>query len=185
MRIGSNMFVKIPVVFLLALFLLRGVTVVGQNKAKSSEQIQFSAEDQNVKQPISIPQDAWSILKKDKNVLEVLGSQSLQADQLPRSWFAASEIHLDGPDEGDLVVIGKGLLQGANVTTFWVFAQRPQGLTLVLTVPAHDLSIKPAQTNGYRNIQAMMMTAGRISTATLRFNGKEYRVREDSTKSIH
>ena len=116
--------------------------------------------------------------------MEVLASQNLQADQLPKSWFAASEVRLDGPSEHDFVVIGKGMLQGANVTTFWVFAQGPQGLKLVLTLPAHDLSIKPTRTNGYRNIQAVMMTAGRVSTAELRFDGKEYRVRENRSKSV-
>jgi hypothetical protein len=175
---------KIPVLFLLVISFFCGVGAMSQDKASPSEQRQFSAEDESVKQPISIPPDAWSILKKDSNVLEVLAGQNLQADQLPVSWFAASEVHLDGPNERDLVVIGKGMLQGANATTFWIFVRRPQGLKLVLTLPAHDLSIEPSRTNGYRNIQATMMTAGRVSTAALRFDGEEYRVRSDSTKSI-
>ena len=175
---------KISIHFLVAVCFFCGLGAMGQEKTIPSEQVQFSAEDESVTQPVSIPQDAWSILKKDNNVMEVLASQNLQADQLPKSWFAASEIHLDGPNEHDFVVIGKGMLQGANVTTFWVFAQTPQGLKLVLTLPAHDLSIEPTRTNGYRNIQAVMMTAGRVSTAELRFDGKEYRVRENASKSI-
>jgi hypothetical protein len=158
---------------------------MSQDKSSSSEQVQFSAEDEGVKQSVSIPPDAWSILKKDSSVLEVLASQNLQPDQLPASWFVASEVHLDGPNRRGLVVIGKGMLQGANVTTFWVFTQGPNGLKLVLTLPAHDLSIKSTWTKGYRDIQTTMMTAGRVSTATLRFDGKEYRVSGDSTKSIH
>lgn len=118
-------------------------------------------------------------------MLEILASQNLQADQLPCAWFAASEIHLDGSDKRDLVMIGKGMLQGANVTTLWVFAQRPQGLKVLLTLPAHDLLIKPTRTNGYRNIQAIMMTAGRSFDGDTPFRWKEYRVHEDSTKSIH
>lgn len=175
---------KIPVLFLLVISFFWGVRAMSQDETSPSEQVQFSAEDESVKQPISIPPDAWSILKKDSNVLEVLASQNLKAGQLPASWFVASEVHLDGPNERDLVVIGKGMLQGANLTTFWVFAQSPQGLKLVLTLPAHDLFIEQTRTKGYRNIQAVMMTAGRVSTAELRFDGAEYRVRKDASKSI-
>jgi hypothetical protein len=184
MRTKENMMSKISIHFLVAVSCFWGLGAMSQEKTSPSEQVQFSAEDENVKHPISVPQDAWSILEKDNNVLEVLASQGLQADQLPASWFAASQIHLDGPNERDFVVIGKGMLQGANLTTFWIFAERPKGLKLVLTLPAHDLSINSARTNGYRNIQAVMMTAGRVSTAALRFDGREYRVREDATKRV-
>jgi hypothetical protein len=185
MMIRQNMKRYIAVLLLSVLSFLWGVSALGQNKASVPEQMNFSAEDENAQQPVSIPQDAWSVLKRDSSVLEVLASQHLSVDQLPVSWFVASEVHLDGPEKKDLVVIGKGLLQGANVTTFWVFAQSPNGLRLVLTLPAHDLSIEHGRTNGYKNIRMMVATAGRISTATLRFDGKVYRLHDKSTQKIN
>jgi len=76
--------------------------------------------------------------------------------------------------ENDLVVVGKSLLQGANVTTFWVFTRGISGTKLVLSVPAHDLAIETSRTKGYRDIKVMMATAGRVSSAMFRFDGQKY-----------
>jgi hypothetical protein len=54
----------------------------------------------------------------------------------------------------------------------------------VLSLPAHDLVIEPTRIKGYRDIQAMAATAVKISTATLQFDGKMYRVKVNSTENI-
>jgi hypothetical protein len=184
MRITQATKTKKTVILLAVASMFWGIGAVGQNKLHYSEQLQFSAEDENVRQPVRIPDDAWSMLKKDANVLEVLTNQKLPVDQLPTPWFTASEVHLGGPNERDLVVIGKGPLQGANVTTFWVFLHTPHGLKLVLTVPAHDLAIKPARWNGFKSIEIASATAVQVSRASYRFDGKQYRVYEQSTQPI-
>lgn len=147
---------------------------IGQQAHPPHEQMAFSAEDESVKQPARIPADVWAVLQKDSNVLDVLNSQNLQPNQLPASWFTASEVHLDGAQEGDLIVVGKSLLQGANVTAFWVFTRTPSGPNLVLTVPAHDLAIETNRTKGYRDIKVMMATAGQVSAAIFRYDGQKY-----------
>lgn len=147
---------------------------MGQQAHPLHEQMTFSAEDVSVKQPARIPPDVWALLQKDSNVLDVLNSQNLQPSQLPASWFAASEVHLDGAQENDLVVVGKSLLQGANVTMFWAFTRGISGTKLVLSVPAHDLAIETNRTKGYRDIKVMMATAGRVSSAMFRFDGQMY-----------
>jgi hypothetical protein len=161
------------------------VCAVSQDKMGIPEQLQFSAEDDSVKNPVAIPSDAWSILKSDPGVLEVLANRGLSVDQLPASWFTASEIHLDGRNESDLVVVGKGPLQGANVTTFWVFLRQPQGLKLVLNAPAHDLIIKPTRQNGYKTIEIASATAVRLSKTTFQFDGNQYRAEERSAPKSH
>ncbi|MCU1320151.1 MAG: hypothetical protein JWP98_1669, partial [Edaphobacter sp.] len=65
MRIRENMMLKIPVLFLSVLSLFWGVGAISQDKVNSREQVQFSAEDENMKQPVDIPKDAFSILKRD------------------------------------------------------------------------------------------------------------------------
>ena len=166
---------KNVVTLLLMAFVFWGIGALSQEKSGSQEQAQFSVEDDTVKSPISIPEEAWSVLRKDTSVLDVLADQNLSAEQLPKSWFTASAVHLSGSNERDLVVMGKGPLQGANVTTFWVFAQRPEGLRLVLNAPAHDLVIKPMRWNGYKTIEIASATAVRLSKVTFRFDGNQYR----------
>jgi hypothetical protein len=86
----------ICVVFLGTVSLFGEASALNQEQSNSLEQSRFSAEAENVQRPTSIPDDAWSILQKDSNVLDVLASQNLRAYQLPSSWFGASAIHLDG-----------------------------------------------------------------------------------------
>lgn len=174
MKMRAQMLQKTPASLLWAVVICASGCAIGQQAHPPHEQMAFSAEDESVKQPVKIPADVWAVLQKDSNVLDVLNSQSLQPNQLPASWFTASEVHLDGAQEGDLVVVGKGLLQGANVTTFWVFTRTSSGTKLVLNVPAHDLAIETNRTKGYRDIKVMMATAGRVSAAIFRFDGQKY-----------
>jgi hypothetical protein len=174
MKMRHQMLRNVLASFLWAIAICSSGCAVGQQAHPLHEQIAFSAEDGSVKQPARIPPDVWGVLQKDSNVLDVLNSQNLKPTQLPASWFAASEVHLDGAQENDLVVVGKSLLQGANVTTFWVFTQGISGPKLVLSVAAHDLAIETVRTQGYRNIKVMMATAGRVSAATFRFDGQKY-----------
>jgi hypothetical protein len=96
----------------------------------------------------------------------------------------ASEVHLTGPEEKDLVVVAAGLLRGANVTTFWVLRPADGGYELLLTAPAHDLIIKQSRSKGYKNIELLSATAVWVSTMSLRFDGRRYEVHTRSAKPI-
>jgi hypothetical protein len=150
-----------------------------QRGSKSHEQLHFSAEDETVHRPADIPQDAWKILQKDSYVQNVIENENLTAEQLPRSWFLASAVHLDGPQENDLLVIANDKLAGGNVVTFWLFMQTPKGIKLVLTAPAHDLFIKSSRSHGHRDI----IMAG-ITEVILRYDGNQYRVSSSSNQLI-
>lgn len=102
----------------------------------------------------------------------------------PGSWFSASEVHLDGSGETDLVVMGRGPLRGANVTTFWVFRGTLQGHVLVLTIPAHDLEITNTRWNGYRKIRTDAMTAVRSYTNLYRFDGGQYQAYKKKSTAL-
>lgn len=150
-----------------------------QRGSKPHQQLHFSAEDENVQRPADIPQDAWKILQKDSDVQNVLENENLTAEQLPRSWFLASTVHLDGPQENDLLVIANDKLAGGNVVTFWLFMQTPKGMKLVLNAPAHDLFIKSSRSHGHRDIIMGGMTA-----VILRYDGNQYRVSSSSDQRI-
>lgn len=146
----------------------------GQDQIVPREQSHFSAEDESVKRPSSLRRDVLSRLASDQYVAETLKQENLTADQLPTSWFLASEVHLQDAAKSDLVVMGTGPLLGANVTTFWVFGDTTHNLKMLLKATAHDLAIKPDRWKDYRNIEIDSITADRVSTVRFRFNGSVY-----------
>lgn len=139
-----------------------------------AEQTIFSAEDYTVKRPVPLSNQLVSILLKDPDVQEVLSNEGLPISSLPKSWFLVSEVHLGGPDERDLVVIAAGRLQGANVTTYWIFRAYPGGLVQLLKAPAHTIVIKNQRSKGYKNVELMSATSDQVSTTLCRFNGTRY-----------
>ena len=173
---------KAAFVFLLMAVAMRG-TAFSQNK-HSQEQTQFSAEDETVKSPVPIPDDAWAILKAERYVQNVLESVNLTPDLLPRSWFSAAIVHLHGDKEKDLIVMAEGEMTGGNISPFWVFLDTPQGMKLVLNTSAHDVSIKHSQWHGYRVIEFSGATCCEISRTWLRYENGEYRDYRHSTKGI-
>jgi hypothetical protein len=147
----------------------------GQNakNTESKEQCLFGADDTTVEQPVALPTGALQVLRKDEQVLLSLKAEGKSADELTPMSFLASEIHLDGTGETDLIVIGVGKLRGASVSTFWVFRQS-QGYDLVLKVVARGLRVVSTKWKGYRIIEAGSALSSTSNTTRYRFDGKKY-----------
>ena len=146
------------------------------------EQSEFSAEDTTVKRPVSLPEGALEILRKE--VLQYREAEDQTPDGLTTASFLASEIHLGGPDETVLIVMGEGHLRGANVISFWVFRKSPRGYELILDVVAHDLTVKATRWKGYRIIETAKLTSSIGTIATYRFDGKRYRLYKTKSQPI-
>lgn len=148
------------------------------------EQSKFSAEAYTFKRPVRVPSDALQLLRNDGHVLSSLKTENLKGDQLPIEWFTASEIHLDGPHEVDLLVMGVDRLRGANVSPFWIFRKTPDGYQLVLNAPAHELEVLTTRSKGFRNIRAFSLTANTVLTITYRFDGRQYQPQERKSEPV-
>jgi hypothetical protein len=160
-------------------------TVAEAQRRKNSRvrgQSEFSAEDTSVRRPVSLPKDALEILRKE--VLQYGKDEDQTPDELATESFLASEIHLDGPNEIALIVMGEGRLRGANVISFWVFRKSPQGYELILDVAAHDLTVKRTRWKGYRIIETAKLTSSIGTIATFRFDGKRYRLYKTKSQPI-
>jgi len=157
----------------------------GQTASKQTvrEQTHFSAEDEDVHHPVTIPDEAWEILKHDKSTKVYLDEGSSPAER-QRSWFSAALVHLQNASKTDYVVQAKGPLRGANVNTFWVFQDTPNGMKLVLTAPVHDLSILSSRWNGVRTIELDGMTCCEITTTWLRYENGKFEIHRQITKKI-
>jgi hypothetical protein len=102
-------------------------------------------EDKSFTRGVSVPEAVLGMLRKDERVLTYLQAIDKTPQELTTEPFVASEIHLSGSEEKDLIVMGTGGLLGANVTPFWVFRKRSLGYQLVLHVFAHDLKVENAR----------------------------------------
>ncbi len=160
------------------------VLVHGQTPQSNREQTHFCAEDTGVKHPVPIPNDVLAILRRDDRVKNELEYAGIAPENLPRSWFSASEIALGTSREKDLIIAAEGPLVGANVNTFWVFIDHGKSYELTLTLPAHDLTVNNTRTNGYRDLEAMGATAVKVTTTSYRFDGRQYTLYSSKTEDI-
>jgi len=151
-----------------------GFGAQGQKSHAEREQRQFSAEDEAVKRPVTIPDEVMKILAKDERTGDELAEEGLTTEQLPQTWFSAAKVHLGGPIEEDLIVTSVGPLRGANIDPFWVFIHNSHGYRLVLTDFVHDLIVENTRSHGYRDLVTYSMTASTISTVRFRFDGSLY-----------
>jgi hypothetical protein len=174
---------KRPAFFLLSL-LMCSIFTAQSSHSHPAEQTVFSAEDAEVRRPVTVPVDVLAILGKDEMVSHTLENENLPAAKLPSTWFSASTIHLSKPSQKDLVVMAKGPLAGGNVVMFWIFRRTTHGHELVLMAPAHDLAVKNSRWNGYRDIALSSMSARRISTVLCRFDGRQYTKYKSKTEDI-
>lgn len=152
--------------------------------ASIQEQTHFSAEDDGVKVPVNIPDDAWAILKSEHDVQGALEDAGFRPDQLPKTWFSASVVHLHSLDEKDLFVAAEGPLVGGNISQFWIFLGTDKGMKLVAEGATHDVFIRPARWRGYRIIELDGMTCCRVDTTWLRFEGGQYKDYRHVSKEI-
>ncbi len=160
----------------IALLLLFTAQLPSKTPARQAQAKQYplvlSMEDEPGANTVPIPPDVWRVLLNDRDVQTVSMNQVPPLSKPPRSWFAGFPVSLHDESASDLVVQAEDRLQGANVTTFWVFLQTPD--KLVLTLPAHDLTIMSTRWHGYRKIEAGAATGVSAWSRTFCFNGSEY-----------
>lgn len=156
-------YVLLPV----CLFLCVGTGLGSQGVGKTNEEEQsiFGTEtlpDQPLlKRPVAVPDAVSETLKRDDGVKPCLENNPLPPGQPLRSWFIASRIHLDGPNETDLVVLGNQ--------------------------QAGDSYLCFSRHGAHRDVQTMSIgQAGRyVTTVTFHFDGKRYRQSRESTQETH
>lgn len=148
-----------------------------------SEQTSFDADaSQQIAHPLPLPDSVLRVLSHDDVVMACRKENPIPPGASLASWFAASEVHLDGPDEADLVVlpVAKGRpylcfhsIEG--VGWFWVFRQIGADYQLVLKTAGLGLIIRDARHHGYRDIQSGTAFGTHRSQTTYRFENGQYR----------
>jgi hypothetical protein len=161
------------------LFLVIGITVPHATAQQPQSAVphpstSFSAEDDRFPDAVPLPDCVRRLLASDRNVAPSLEYQHLSPGQLPESWFTASKRDLRQSAGTYFIVMGAGLMRGANINPFWIFLRRAESCSLLLSVGAHDLEILKTTTNGLPDVRVTSSTAVQYFEGLYRFNGRSY-----------
>ena len=177
------------VVFLLLVVTMSLLSQIAANHSQQ-QQSSFGTEEAPgeplVERPVPIPDAVMRSLEMDNDVKGCLSYNPLAPGQLQSSWFSASEIHLNGALERDLVILPSNSTHEPNyecfhsasgIGWFWIYRRIGERYQLVLKAAGNGLEILKTRANGCRKIQtASNSQAGRyVTTVTFCFDGKLYR----------
>jgi hypothetical protein len=169
-----------------AVLFLCGVSLhlraIPQNAARQ-EQTHFGVEGE-FRHPVPLPSTALKALQasNDKNDLleECAEDDGLQPSEVPASWFVASKIRLTTNPSLGLVVRGENqCLAGAHITQFWVLAKSATGeYRIVFRGRGDGMGVLPTRTNGYRDLQLVIVTqaGANVDEITFRYSKGSYRI---------
>ncbi len=170
-------------------------------KDQQPEQTNFGSEpvpgEIFINRPVEIPEAALQVLRSSQRVLRCLSMEGIAADQVPAGWFVGSEIHLNGEDETDLVVLPNvpkivayefppslngGCLLGAHTGPFWVLRSTGSKYELLLETDAEVLEVLNSRTKGNRDIKEVTGFIGTVVSETFGFDGEKYQPSEHQEK---
>jgi hypothetical protein len=156
------------------------------------EQSEFGIELEVVpiQKPVTLPRAALDALSKDERIASCLENEGVSTEKLPANWFVASQIHLDGPNETDLIVLPgdrlpdtpageispNACLVGANTAQMWVLRGTQHGFKLVLSQIGLAMDVLATRTNGLRNIELGAVVGGYSDSIDYKFDGESYKV---------
>lgn len=159
----QNWFLRGVVVFL-ALVLFYRAPVHSQIQHKRvPEQTDFGS-DSELDRPISIPEAALKALRSALHA---------RPDELPDEHLRASEIHLAGPTEIDLVAPMRG---GGHAAFFYILRPTLSGYKLIFDSGGDSMTVLRSRSHGYRDLQVVGITMAGKNAATVvyRFDGQKY-----------
>ncbi|HKV64459.1 MAG TPA: hypothetical protein VJO16_21310 [Candidatus Acidoferrum sp.] len=156
-----------------AFVLICSVNAQTKPKAAPAEQTKFNLEER-VLRPATIPEDVLKVLRENSD-FRTCDVEAGSRDNVPATWYEASQIHLDGLGETDLVVKAKNAcMMGPNLGPFWVFRKTAEGHILVLSTDAVGVKILKSETNGLRDIRTGAVANLKPTYVIYKFDGRVY-----------
>ncbi len=132
-----------------------------QHTPATREQTNFGAEG-DFEEPVSLPPNALQSLRSSHNpddLIRMCAQESgITVDQVPASWFVASEIRLTTTPSSGRVVRGEhACLRGAHIAQFWILEKSNTGYRIVFRGRADGLTVLPTRSDGYRDVRLVIV----------------------------
>jgi len=160
--------------------LLSGVAP-SQERATPHEQLSFEIGHgrSTVKHPVPLSDaDLAEIRKVQSNQPLFQPPFPLKSSEIPvptREGLEVGAVHLNGPEERDLVVIGSGRRYVTEkLAPFWVIREIPTGPKVVLAEWTHKLEVQPTKHRGMADLLTYRDTGMGGSVTAFEFNGFKY-----------
>ncbi len=170
----------LAIVALIGLMVWNAAICPGQRSHRGAEQRVFGAEDETFERPFILPETILDILSRAPEIPDTIDDKETpRPKQVPSSWFFASVVHLAGPDQKDVVVMGRCPVCGANVVPFWVFRPTANGYEQVMFGGGLSLSVGKHRTHGYLDIETSLVSMQKPWTGSWRFDGQKYHLVPD------
>lgn len=172
-----------PKIALFLFVLLAPVPHFAQQPTRRPDKPNVFFEDTPVSQPASITEHVLTLLlQTDAGKQGADFSNGLVADGRcgpqacnPGNLFRAAEVHLDGSDERDLVVIGVCPMCGAGEGWFWVVRSAYSNPRVGLFAPGNSLELLTSRTKGMRDVRSRWWGASQKSETIYHFDGSNYK----------
>lgn len=173
---------------LLAVFLFIAIAISAQvrNPQNAGAPVLPQKEEQNLffgnqelDDPVPLPADIFQLLLARREVKDALRGTDASAANDPAKLFQAAEVHLSGPDRADLLVMSLFRATGAKNTWFWIVRTTPRP-TVLLFLDADSVEVKDRKTNGYRDIDAEVLSPSRTSLRLYKFDGRTYKLTRET-----
>jgi hypothetical protein len=171
---------KASVALTLAIVAVGALPARSQDAQPISEQTIFR-ESERLTRPAPLTPDVLKLLLATKQAKRVLDSMSDSQRENPARLFQASEIHLNSPDEIDLIVIGNSPMMNADSAMFWVVRSPRKHAAVILACGQDNLEVMRSKTNSYKDIMAYWSSPQETIITTYHYDGNAYRVWRNKT----
>jgi hypothetical protein len=173
---GAYMKLLGTVLFVFTAFAEMALIAHGQEVRPATEQKLFS--NSPFQHPVTLPPEVLKVLLATYPAKETFAIVDDSEKSNPSQLFQAAEVHLGGPDQVDLVVMGMGRMRGAENSWFWVVRSARKDPEIILFGGGDYLEVLDGKTHGYRDIRIVWMSSLETETTTYHFDGHQYQMRQ-------
>jgi len=156
-----------------------GISVAQDKKAHATHEQTRFVEGDPLQQAVGLSANVLKVLLETEEGKQGLAFANDSQQKNAARLFQAREIHLSGPDEVDLIVVGIPPMTGADNGWFWLVRSANKNPQVVLFSGGNTLELMGSKTLGYRDIRSVFSTASETRKAIYHFDGKQYKLWND------
>lgn len=151
--------------------------------APMTKQRAFDVEE-DFETPVPLPAEAWKLIV-DREENSHFRDELLEENASERL-TQASRVDIDGKSEADYVVKGRGILNGANVTRFYIILSAGDGkFEMALSISTKVLFLSDQRDrHGARKIDTVSLTAVEAFERSYLFDGKQYQFKSVTVSKL-
>ena len=157
----------------------------GQEAHPAPAQKLFSPGDSPIRHPVTLSPGVIRLVLASQPAKETFALLSDSERANPSQLFQAGEVHLSGPDEVDLVVIGLGHMKGADANWFWVVRSARKDPQVILFTGGDSLELLDNKTHGLSDVRSAWSSSFETEATTYQFDGAIYQMRKADNAKIN